>query len=91
MPDERPRRAAALRYVEDTEAPEVVAAGAGAAARAIVEAARAAGVPVREDAALAEALGAIDLGQEVPEELWIAVAEVIAWAYALERGGPRSN
>ena len=42
-------------------------------------------MPVREDPQLAEALAALALGQEVPEELWLAVAEVLAWAYGLER------
>jgi len=50
-----PLRAAALRYDEGTT-PRVVAAGRGEVARRIVEEARAAGVPVRDDAGLAEAL-----------------------------------
>jgi flagellar biosynthesis protein len=84
MPDERPKRVAALRYVEGTEAPEVVAAGAGEAARAILEAAREAGVPVREDPALAEALSRLDVGRMVPPELYVAVAEALVWAYRLD-------
>ena len=83
MPEPR-KRAAALRYTEGDEAPEVVAAGAGEAARAIVEAARAAGVPVREDAALAEALSRLDIGRVVPPELYVAVAEALVWAYRLD-------
>jgi flagellar biosynthesis protein len=81
---ERPKRVAALRYVEGTDAPEVVAAGAGDAARAILEAAREAGVPVREDAALAEALSRLDVGRMVPPELYVAVAEALVWAYRLD-------
>ena len=53
-------------------------------AEKILEAANAAGVPVREDPGLADALAALALGQEVPEALWTAVAEVLAWAYRLE-------
>jgi flagellar biosynthesis protein len=41
-------------------------------------------VPIREDAALAEALAGLELGREVPEELWVAVAEALAWAYRLD-------
>jgi flagellar biosynthesis protein len=81
---EPPKRAAALRYTEGDEAPEIVAAGAGEAARAIVEAARAAGVPVREDAALAEALSRLDVGRVVPPELYVAVAEALVRAYRLD-------
>ncbi len=95
MPDgDRPRRAAALRYQEGEHAPEVVAAGRGETAARIVETARAAGVPVREDAALAEALAQLDVGRVIPEELYVAVAEALVWAYRLDakasaRGGAR--
>jgi flagellar biosynthesis protein len=86
MPDEREesRRATALRY-EGTGAPKVVASGRGHVAEKILAAAQESGVPVREDPQLAAALSALALGQEVPEDLWLAVAEVLAWAYELER------
>jgi flagellar biosynthesis protein len=80
-----PLRAAALRYDEGTT-PRVVAAGRGEVARRIVEEARAAGVPVRDDAGLAEALVALELDTEVPEELWAAVAEALVWAYRMDLG-----
>src|SRR4051794_19428193 len=54
-PDEQ-RRAAALRYDGDGAAPKVVAAGRGEIAKRIIEEARANGVPIRDDAALAESL-----------------------------------
>ena len=81
----RERRAAALRYESGSdEAPRVVAAGKGLVADRIIAEARAAGVPVRDDAALAEALAALDLGAQVPEDLYRAVAEALAWAYRLD-------
>jgi flagellar biosynthesis protein len=85
------RRATALRYEQGGRAPEVVATGAGLLADRILAAAREAGVPVRHDPALAEALGALDLGDEVPPALWTAVAETLAWAYRLDAGTPRSR
>jgi len=78
------RRAAALRYGGEG-APVVVATGRGRLADRIVAAAREAGVPVREDAALAEALAALELHHEVPPALYAAVAEALVWAYGLER------
>jgi len=78
-----PRRAAALRY-DGTGAPKVVAAGAGHVAERILAAARASGVAVREDAALAEALARLELQAEVPPELWAAVAEALVWAHGLD-------
>jgi flagellar biosynthesis protein len=85
-----PKRATALRWT-GTGAPQVVAAGRGAVAEKILEHAQAAGVPVREDPQLAEALSGLALGQDVPEELWLAVAEVLAWAYGLEKQGITPN
>ena len=89
MPEPR-RRAAALRYDPTGEgAPRVSATGAGLVAERIVAAAREAGVPVREDPALAGALAALELGAEIPPALWRAVAETLAWAYRLDAGERR--
>jgi len=78
------RRATALRYDQGAPAPQVTATGVGLVADRIVAAAREAGVPVRHDPALAEALAALDLGDDVPQALWTAVAETLAWAYLLD-------
>jgi flagellar biosynthesis protein len=79
-----PRRATALNYESGQEAPKVVAAGQGMVADRIVEIARESGVAVRHDPALAEALSALELGREIPEDLYVAVAEALAWAYSLD-------
>jgi flagellar biosynthesis protein len=86
MPErDRPqrRRAAALRYEHGDRAPRVTATGAGLVADRIIAAAREAGIPIRSDPALAEALARLELGADVPEALWKAVAETLAWAYRL--------
>jgi flagellar biosynthesis protein len=88
---EGPRRATALRYTEGSDAPEVVATGAGEIARRIVAAAEEAGVPVREDPALAEALAKLDLGRAIPPELYVAVAEALVWAYRLDARASRGR
>ncbi|WP_205696190.1 EscU/YscU/HrcU family type III secretion system export apparatus switch protein [Conexibacter sp. SYSU D00693] len=81
-----PRRAVALRYDRSADsAPKVVATGADLVADRILERARAAGVPVREDPALAEALARLAAEAEIPEDLWGAVAEVLVWAYGISR------
>ena len=78
----RPRRATALRH-DGRDAPRVVASGRGHVADRILEAAREAGVPLREDPVLLEALATLELEQEIPPELYKAVAEALAWAYRL--------
>jgi flagellar biosynthesis protein len=83
------RRAAALKYDKEAGgAPRVVATGAGVLAERILELAREQGVPVREEPALVEALGRLELEQEIPPELFVAVAEVLVWAYGLEQQRP---
>jgi flagellar biosynthesis protein len=82
--------AAALRYTGDG-APQVVAAGKGHLAATILARAHEAGVPVHRDPELASTLAQLALGQEVPEAMWTAVAEVLAWAYGLQGGVPTPN
>jgi flagellar biosynthesis protein len=79
----KPRRASALRY-EGTGAPKVTASGQGLIADRIVEVARENGIPIRQDPALAQALAALELEEEIPRDLYTAVAEAIAWAYTLD-------
>jgi flagellar biosynthesis protein len=85
---EQPRRATALRY-EGTGAPKITAAGQGYVADRIVEVALENGIPVREDPALAQALAALEIETEIPEDLYVAVAEAIAWAYSLDQSAGR--
>jgi len=79
------KRATALSYGPVQNAPKIVAAGQGVIAERILEIAAAAGVPIREDEALVNALMSLELGQEIPEDLFVAVAEALAWAYRLDR------
>jgi flagellar biosynthesis protein len=78
-------QAAALRYQAPTDrAPRVVAKGAGVLADEIVRRASASGVPVHESRELAAALMQFELEQQIPPALYVAIAEVLAWAYGLE-------
>jgi flagellar biosynthesis protein FlhB len=70
--------ATALSYDESDEgAPRVVAQGQGEVARRIIEAARARGVPVVRDVPIARALAELEVGEEIPEALYEAVAEIL--------------
>ena len=70
---------------------KVVAAGKGHIAAQILVRAREAGVPVHQDPQLARALSDLALGQEIPEQMWTAVAQVLGWAYGLSEKRPTPN
>lgn len=89
-PADPARRAVALAYGEQDAAgglaPRVVASGRALTADAIIARAREAGIPVHESRELVTALMGFDLDQRIPPALYVAVAEVLAWAYRLEHG-----
>jgi flagellar biosynthesis protein len=68
--------AVALHY-DRTGAPRVIAKGKGAIGAKIVEVARAHDIPIEENEVLAGALSNVELGDEIPAELYKAVAEVL--------------
>jgi len=85
------RSAVALAYGEHSPAPKVVAKGRGLIAEAIIERARAAGVYVHDSPELVGLLMQVDLDQHIPPELYVAVAEVLAWMYRLEQRRATAN
>jgi len=87
---EKPTLAVALSY-EKPRAPQVVAIGRGWLGDKIVETARAHGVPLREDAALAEALATVEVDTEIPEDLYRAVAVVIGFVLRANNAAARRN
>ena len=72
------RLAVALRY-EKPDAPRVVAKGRGEIGQAIIDTAREHGVPLKYNPALAEALSKIELDDQIPEALYRAVSEILAF------------
>ena len=79
MSDERRRTLAVALTYEAPHAPRVVASGRGPVGEKIIETARAHGVPVEQNAPLAQALSTIELESEIPERLYVAVAEILAF------------
>lgn len=83
----KPNVAVALHY-SGTGAPRVTAKGQGLVADQILKVAREHGIPLDEDAALAHTLAQLDLGREIPRELYMAVAQVLAFAWQLKNKSP---
>lgn len=84
MPDPK-RAAAAIAYRDGDGAPRIVAKGRGILADTIIDKARASGVYVHESRELLALLMQIDLDSHIPPQLYIAVAELLAWLYQLEQ------
>lgn len=92
---ERPyhlRKAMALRYDETKDlAPVVSAKGQGYVADEIIKRAHEAGVPIQEDKSLVEVLGQLEVNEAIPEELYLAVAEVFAFIYQVDKSSGQTN
>lgn len=82
-----PTTAIALRY-DGTGAPRVTAQGKGHVAQYIMNIAKEHGIPLYEDAQLAKVLSQIELGTEIPANLYVAVAQVLAFVYMLSGKTP---
>ena len=76
----------ALTYEAGSSAPRVVAKGRGLIAQAIMERAAAAGVYVHESPELVALLMQVELDDAIPPQLYVAVAELLTWLYALDQG-----
>lgn len=83
------QRAVALQYGVSDSAPVIVASGMGHLAEKILDVAQENGVPIYEDNSLATILSQLNLGQEIPEELYRAVVEI--YVYFLNFDFDRQN
>lgn len=79
------KKAVALAYQADLGAPRVVATGSGLIADAIIQKAKDNGVFVHESRELVALLSGLDLDDEIPPQLYRAVAELLAWLYQMEK------
>ncbi len=92
MVDDEPEIAVALKYDKSNDnAPRVVAKGMRLKAEKILEIAKQAGVPVMRNVPLAHSLNKLEVGQEIPEELYDAVAEVLNFVYELAQQDKKSG
>ena len=81
----RRQKAAALRYGPKDAAPKVVARGSGYVAEKILEKGKEEDIPVYRDAKLAEELTKMDLGENIPPELYEVVAQVLIFISDLDK------
>lgn len=80
------QQAVALRYKPYKDnAPKVIAKGEGYVAEKIIDIARQHGIPVKDDPDLVEVLSKLDLEEEIPADVYVVVAELLAFVYSLNR------
>ncbi|MCA1040758.1 EscU/YscU/HrcU family type III secretion system export apparatus switch protein [Bacillus infantis] len=79
------KEAVALSYKEGHEAPKITAKGKGLTAENILEKAKEHNIPIQEDPSLVELLGKLNIDENIPEELYQAVAEIFAFVYKADR------
>ncbi|MFL0796628.1 MAG: EscU/YscU/HrcU family type III secretion system export apparatus switch protein [Cellvibrionaceae bacterium] len=80
--DEELKKAVALCYDGD-KAPKVGASGTGIEAEEIIALAQEHGVPLCDNPGLLEFLLTLEVGDEIPESLYIAIAHILSFAYQL--------
>lgn len=85
-PSDSAREAVALAYGQTDAAPRVVARGKGLIAEQIIARAREHGIYVHESADLVALLTQVDIDEHIPPQLYMAIAELLAWLYKLEHG-----
>ena len=84
--DELKDRVVALKYERGkAPAPKVTAKGRGLVAEKILAIARENNIPVRQDKLLLDALYKLDINEEIPEELYRVIAEILAFVYRMNR------
>lgn len=79
------KKAIALEYNKGLNAPKVVATGKGCVADNIIKKAHENNIPVHEDQKLANNLVELNLGDEIPQDLYEAVAQVLAFIYDVDK------
>ena len=83
------RKAIALEY-GDNPVPVLTAKGDGKMAQAIIEEAERLGIHIAEDANLVALLSELEIDEEIPENLYVAVSVILSWVYWLKGISPNS-
>jgi len=84
--EKKAKKAVALKYnSEEDTAPMVAAKGRGYVAERILEIANEHGIPIKEDRDLIELLYKLDIEQEIPSELYVVIAEILAFIYKVNK------
>ena len=91
MSEKTKRQLAVALHYDRKGAPRVIAKGKGTIGAKIIEVAKANDIPIEENEVLAGALSNVEIGDEIPTELYKAVAEVLSFVLRLSRPARQSS
>ncbi|MCP3874230.1 MAG: flagellar biosynthesis protein FlhB [Desulfobacteraceae bacterium] len=84
MDNKYKKKAVALKYDREIDsAPKIIAKGKGKVAHKIIELARKHDIPIKDDPDLVEVLSSLEIDEEIPSEIYVAVAELLAFVYSM--------
>ena len=89
-PPEKDKQAVAL-YYDGVTAPKLTAKGSEDIAEQIIAIAKEFNIPIREEPELVRLLASLKLGEEIPRELYVAIAEIITFVYMLKGKIPSNH
>lgn len=79
------KKSAALKYDRSKDsAPRIIASGKGNIAEKILKKAREENIPIKKDKDVVEVLAELNIGDQIPEEIYLVIAEILAFLYDLE-------
>ncbi len=84
----KPKKSATALKYDGKNTPQLVAKGEGKLAEEIIEVAKQHNIHIHQDPMLLEVLSKLELGDEIPEQLYLAVAKIIAFAYFIQGKHP---
>ncbi len=83
MKKQKKKKAVALTYdKQKDDAPKIIAKGEGFIAQKIIDLAKEHDIPIKDDPDLIEVLSSLDINEEIPSEIYVAVAELLAFVYS---------
>ena len=92
MDKPKQKKAVALKYDRsEDDAPRVTAKGKGPVAQKIIDLAREHNIPIKDDPDLIEVLSKLEINEQIPSEIYVAVAELLAFVYSMNSQRPDSQ
>ncbi|ADO77411.1 EscU/YscU/HrcU family type III secretion system export apparatus switch protein [Halanaerobium praevalens] len=85
MKEQKNKKTVALKYDQkNDQAPRIIASGKGSIAEMIIKKAKEENIPIKKDKDVVQVLAELNIGEQIPEELYTVIAEILSFFYDLE-------